>query len=256
MTVKLDDRLSIGVPEIDAEHRYLIALVNNLIEKYHANKLETNLAKVFVHLINYAEKHFKNEESLMSAAGYPLLKEHKQQHELLEDKTSDLAEMFLSGEQSLSLDTLKFLKSWVVDHVLLEDKKIAAFLAQKKQPYEWDYTPAFSKANSTYFKECTFCDKKWKSFEDLANDKNKTALNYMTDKNNHFYNLILFNCSCGTTLAIQLIEFINRSGVPFKLEERNNLDDKPDYCLNTGKSAVCLSKCACKYTAHIMKLLK
>jgi len=256
MIVEWKDRLSIGVPEIDAEHRYLIALVNNLFEKYHSNKLEANLAKVFVHLINYTNKHFKNEESLMRAAGYPFLEEHKRQHEILEDTTSDLAEMFLSGEQNISLDTVKFLKNWVIDHVLLEDKKLAAFLAKRNQSYEWDFTPAFSKANSSYFKECTFCDNKWKTFEELAQDKSKTALNYMTDKNNHFYNLILFNCSCGTTLAIQLIEFINRSGVPFKLEKRNGAEDKPSYCLNTGKSATCLSKCACKYTTHIMKLLK
>ncbi len=256
MTVQWKDKLLIGVPEIDAEHRYLIALVNNIIEKYHSNKLEASLAKVYAHLINYTNKHFKNEESLMRAVGYPLLAEHKQKHEFLEDTTSELAEMFLSGQQSISVDTLNFLKNWVIDHVLLEDKKIGAFLAKRDQSFEWDYTPAFTKSNSSYFKECTFCDKKWKTFEELVKDKNKTALNCMTDKNNHFYNLIMFNCSCGTTLAMQLIEFIQRSGVPFRLEERNKLGDKPDYCLNIGKSAACLSKCACKYTAHIMKLLK
>ncbi len=256
MTVQWKDKWNIGVPEIDAEHRYLIALVSNLIEKFNSNNLEENLPKAFVHLMNYADKHFKNEESLMSAVAYPLLNEQKQQHELLEDETSELAEKFLSGEQSISIETLNFLKKWVIEHVLKEDKKIGVFLAKTKQSYEWGYTPAFSKANSRYFKECSFCNNKWKTFDDLAKDKNKTALNYMTDKNNHFYNLILFNCSCGTTLAMQLIEFVNRSGVPFKLEQRNNNEDRPNYCLNADKSAPCLNKCACRYTAHIMELLK
>ena len=255
MFLQWQNELNIGVPEIDAEHRYLVALVNNLYEKISANSMEGNLTDTFVHLIRYVDRHFKNEEGLMQIAGYPALQEHQKQHESLEDRVSELAESYLTGGEHINAETMDFLKDWVTDHILKEDAKIGHFIGDRDFSGQWDHVPAFAESSGARFKHCSYCEKEWKTFEDLENDKEISAVNCMLDQYNHFYNLILFNCSCGTTLAIQLIEFIEHGVGTFELEERNASQPRPDYCQNKGMSAECLPKCACAYTSDILKRL-
>lgn len=255
MFLQWRNELNIGVPEIDSEHRYLVALVNNLYDKFTAHSMEDSLRDTFVHLIRYVDRHFKNEEALMRAAGYPLLQEHQRQHEVLEDKVSELAELYLTDKEHITAETMDFLKDWISVHVMKEDAKIGDFIGDQEFSGQLDHVPAYAQASDTHFKHCSYCEKEWETFQDLADDREISAINCMIDQNNHFYNLILFNCSCGTTLAIQLTEFIENGAGLFELEEHDNSLPKPDYCLNKSMSAECLPKCACAYTQEIMKQL-
>ena len=215
--------------------------------------MEESLSDAFVHLIRYVDRHFRNEEALMEIAGYPLLKEHIQQHETLEFKTADLAELYLAGEQDITDETMDFLKTWLTDHILKEDVKTGEFIGDRDLSGHWHHGPAYTAESGGSFKACTCCDKKWSTFEDLVQNGDISAVNCMVDQYNHFLNLILFNCSCGTTLAIPLTAFIEHGVGDFELEQHHSAEAKPPYCLNHGLSTDCLPKCACKYTHAIIQ---
>lgn len=255
MLLEWQSKLNIGVPVIDAEHRYLVALANNLHDSLNADGSSDHLAELFAHLIKYVGRHFRNEEALMKAIAYPAITEHKKQHELLEDKTSDLSELFLTEGDRVSADTMDLLRDWLFIHVMSEDQEIAAFLSGKSLPDDCEYVPAYAQLSDSVFKQCTLCKKTWKTFDDLVADKDKTAICCMADEVNEYYNLILFNCSCGTTLAIQLAEFVDNCDMSFSFAKPEDCDPPPAYCLRTGTSEKCIRQCACAYTSKILDLL-
>ena len=255
MIIDWSEKLSIGIPEIDIEHKFLVALVNDFHRRVLANEPQVILAGTFSQLIRYTEKHFANEESLMRAIGFPHIKEHQEQHFDLADQANALTKIYLSGSKSIDLELLAFLKSWILHHVLVEDSKISDFLGGQPLPKDWGFTPAFSDDSSTCFKVCTLCGKEWRKFEDFADDNQIVLLDQMTDRQNHFYNLLLFNCSCGTTLAIPLFDFVKADPKNFYLEENRDQPNRPDYCLNAKSEAPCLGKCACGYTADLLDKL-
>jgi hemerythrin len=247
--------MSIGVPEIDAEHRYLFALVNNLFDAFYTRRQQVDLVELFVHLTNYVDKHFRNEEMLMRAIDYPLLREHRNQHLELTDNLSALTEDYLGEDEVLDEKTLNFLKGWVLKHVLEEDKKIGRFMAETGKKAECSYEPAYVHEGEAGFQTCSYCGKKWETFDALVKDKTKKMIGFMADENNPLFNLILFNCSCHTTLGLQITQCIELAPHNFSFEERTGAQVKPDYCLQEDKSAPCLRRCACAYTNRIFRML-
>lgn len=255
MLIEWESKLNVGVPVIDSEHRYLVALVNNLHDSLSADESSPDLCHLFAHLIKYVGRHFRNEEALMKAIAYPAIKEHKKQHELLEEKTSDLSELFLSEGNQVRAETMEFLRDWVFIHVMSEDQEIGAFLGGNSLPDHWQYVPAYSQPSEDVFKQCTLCKKTWETFDNLAADKTKTAVCCMADEVNDYYNLIMFNCSCGTTLAMQLAELVGNCDIPFSFTETADCESPPDYCLRTESSGRCIERCACAYANKILGLL-
>ena len=256
MLIEWESKLNIGVPVIDAEHRYLVALVNNLHDSLSTGEGSPDLSHLFAHLIKYVGRHFRNEEALMTAIGYPAITEHKKQHEQLEDKTSDLSEMFLSEGNQVSEKTMELLRDWLFTHVMSEDQEIGAFLSGKSLPDGLEHVPAYAQLSEDVFKQCTLCKKTWKTFDDLAADKDKTAVCCMADEVNHYYNLILFNCSCGTTLAIALAELVDSCDIAFSFTKSADLEAPPAYCLRAETSGKCIERCACAYTSKILDALR
>jgi len=94
------------------EHKYLIVLVNKIHDDFIAGRVGNKLSVSFAQLIKYTDRHFKNEESLMSAINYPLLEEHKLQHDNLTEQATLLSEKYVTGEDNISVKTLEFLKDW------------------------------------------------------------------------------------------------------------------------------------------------
>lgn len=257
MLLPWTEKLNIGVPEIDSEHKYLITLVNGLHDKYCEGTFEADLAGAFLHLTNYTSRHFRNEEALMKVAGYPALKQHAREHELLSDQLSDLTEAFVSGNKNLSEDTMLFLRDWLLDHVMVQDMKIGTFVESHELPTSWGHTPAFSDSSSEYFKKCSLCGKIWGSFDGLAGDASKSVLGCMLDEINPLYNLVLFNCECRTTLVVSLFDVLAGKERAFSFSENRGTGPRPSYCLRSEEATTaCPPRCACLYTRDLWKALE
>jgi len=244
---------AIGVPVEDTEHRYLCELINDLHDAYLKGALAGRLTEVFEHLAAYVNRHFKNEEALMKAVGYPGLAAHRKEHEALLETTVELTEGFVEGSAKITEDTMAFLKRWLLDHIAVSDQKIGDYILKTGVVGEVELAPAFAEADASVLKKCTMCGKTWTTFAELAADDTKKLKGVQLDSTNHLYNLILFNCACGTTLALLLKDFIGKAGIPFELDEIDPGASPPAYCLQPGEQRGCLDHCACAYTSKIIE---
>ena len=255
MFIEWNQSFEINVPVVDAEHKYLVQLVNDLHVEFKKNNLDKDIAHIFEHLASYTQKHFANEESVMAKVKYPEIEEHKKQHRELLETARNLSEQYLDGSESITEDIMQFLKAWVVTHIIESDNKIGKFVELNPLPSDWQPEAAFSEANKNIFKQCTFCGKEWLTFKEFANDEDNNMIGYHIDEINHMYNLIYVNHTCGTTLGLLLSDFIGTSEIPFVLEEEKDRYTTPSYCLKENKADSCHSRCACKYTSEILKIL-
>ena len=124
------EELSIDIPEIDDEHKHLIALINRLHDAMSQGRGKQNLLDIFTELFEYAKTHFTHEERLMAQANYRGLASHKREHDFFTRKVVELHKRFVAGELAITIEVLNFLKDWVVHHVRGMDKAYSPALRQ------------------------------------------------------------------------------------------------------------------------------
>jgi hemerythrin len=125
---------SVGVEELDAQHRSLHDTFNKMIEEqkepYDAAKFSASLRS----LIHYAYVHFATEEHHLTLAEFPGLKEHVIEHVGFIMKTMSLATKVDEGDQDHRIELLLYLREWFATHVLGADRKYIPYLAAKGAP--------------------------------------------------------------------------------------------------------------------------
>jgi len=122
------DRYSVGIARIDAEHRKLVDLINELYAAILAGKGEAATAKVLDGLAAYTLSHFATEEGLMKRHSYPGYAPHKAEHDRLVAQVKQLQQDLRTGKAKISQEVLTFLQGWLIGHMLGLDKKYSGFL--------------------------------------------------------------------------------------------------------------------------------
>lgn len=116
-----DDSYSLGIAEIDAQHRKLFELTallyNSILDGVDRNSLSELLAE----LRAYAEHHFSAEETLF--ANHPEASFHQQIHKAFILKINQFEEGFQSWQENLAEDIHQFLRQWLITHIMETDKR-------------------------------------------------------------------------------------------------------------------------------------
>lgn len=126
------DAVLVGVPAIDEDHLFLVSLLDRASEP----DLEAaDIAQLVDELVAYTSRHFRREEALMSAVGYPDIDAHRLDHRRIEDRLLALASIWRADPSRGNTDALvSFLRrSWVAEHVFVADVAIAAFTAGRDE---------------------------------------------------------------------------------------------------------------------------
>ena len=126
-----EDKFTVGKKEFDDHHKRLFVLINQLYEAMHAGKGQEELQKILNNLFDYTVFHFSSEEKLLLQNGYPEYQKQLAQHEAFKAKIIDYRTKLAKGQIGLSLQVATFLKDWLLNHILVEDKKYEAFLKAK-----------------------------------------------------------------------------------------------------------------------------
>jgi hemerythrin-like metal-binding protein len=121
---------SIGIAEVDHEHRGLIDLINNLHDalggERSGERVEAFLGEIYADI----SAHFALEEKVMRDRRYDALAEHKADHERLLDGLRDLMDEQAGGGV---LDSRRFgrrLADWFVGHFQTHDARLHRHLAR------------------------------------------------------------------------------------------------------------------------------
>jgi len=120
-----------GIVALDNEHRTLVAEVNKLYEAIRAKRGEDVLGDIFSMLESYTVNHFQHEERLMAEYQFPGLEEHQKIHQELIDAVQDLKQQITTGKEELAREFLKFLRKWILEHILEVDKQYGSFLQSR-----------------------------------------------------------------------------------------------------------------------------
>jgi len=156
--------MSVGAKAIDDEHKYLFSLVN-CVELALKTGEVASIALFIDQLADYCQEHFAHEEKLQLRIKYPYYLENKTQHvQILEnlltlrqrlvlpqaategdeapelsDYDPDASDAATSGEvvcdkapidAKLVAEITELLRKWVLEHVLVVDRKMHPFLSR------------------------------------------------------------------------------------------------------------------------------
>lgn len=131
------DSFSIGLQEVDEQHKVLVGLLNELHEaivKRHGSQAARD---VLNRLAEYTRTHFTVEESLMRLLNYPEFQQHKQMHEDLLHQVIELQHKLDTGQAAITFELLHFLKVWLTKHINESDKRFGAFAVAKGLEPAW-----------------------------------------------------------------------------------------------------------------------
>jgi hemerythrin len=120
-----------GIGSIDAQHQTLFQIANRLHEAMIAGQGKAVLGPILERLVQYTAGHFAHEERLMRLHDYPDLAAHKAQHDALTRQVREFQSKFQSGQATMTVQLLHFLKNWLTEHIKGSDLKYAPFLVNK-----------------------------------------------------------------------------------------------------------------------------
>jgi hemerythrin len=124
-----NENLAVGVPSVDAQHKKLVALLNELYDAMQAGNGHSVLGKILGELADYTVYHFQYEESLFAQTGYGATLEHKKEHDDLRRLVQEISRKYASGATpALSEELLNFLRQWLFIHITGTDRKFGPHL--------------------------------------------------------------------------------------------------------------------------------
>jgi len=127
------DTMLVGIPVIDAQHKKLIAAIDELMAACKKGEGRASIDKTLAFAVSYAKEHFAAEEKLQAEHAYPGMAAHKRLHaQFLASVTSLVSEYEKTGPSIALVGKLnKSLVDWVVEHIATEDKKLGEFIKSR-----------------------------------------------------------------------------------------------------------------------------
>ncbi|HSG59736.1 MAG TPA: bacteriohemerythrin [Woeseiaceae bacterium] len=122
--IKWTDEFSLGIDEVDEEHKSLIELINGLYDVIQVGADYVQVVELLGEIYSQIAVHFAHEEDMMQESGYAHFEEHREDHETLLD---DLREIMDEVEADGSFDVGELsgdLNRWFVDHFRTHDARL------------------------------------------------------------------------------------------------------------------------------------
>jgi len=135
--IQWSDELSVGIQEIDEQHKLLVKMLNELNEAIQGGRGKEVRMELFNKLVEYTRVHFAVEESLMRLLDYPHYEDHKKEHEELTGQLFKEIDRFHTMPDTSNYELLFFLKRWLTHHIMKADKAYEKFFISKGVKRSW-----------------------------------------------------------------------------------------------------------------------
>jgi hemerythrin len=121
MALQWREQLSVGNNLIDADHQRLIEIIGRA-EASLQSRDRSALFQVLDELAQYGEQHFRREEALANAVGYPKVEPlHGSHEQLLADLSLFKSQIGDTLTEDVAGHIASFLHDWFINHVIKED---------------------------------------------------------------------------------------------------------------------------------------
>jgi len=139
MELAWSKKMSIGNEMIDAEHKKLLDLVNEV-----ENVIKKKDSTLFMQALDMLEKstrsHFEHEEKIAHAIDFPF-EEHDMEHQYILGEFQALKDRLADNQgrwsESVAEHYYIFLSTWAIDHVMEDDMKMKPLL----ETYPYNFKP-------------------------------------------------------------------------------------------------------------------
>lgn len=130
MKIEWQDYLSVGVVEIDHQHRQLFEKFNAFLAACDAEQAPDEARRLFWFLDAYVVTHFADEERLQKRIGFPDYAKHREQHQAFIRQVADLKERLASeGPTRALISTMTLtMTGWLIEHISGMDRDIGRFM--------------------------------------------------------------------------------------------------------------------------------
>ena len=132
MKVEWQEYLSVGVEEIDLQHKLLFDKYNAFFTAYYEGRGAEEVIRLFSFLGDYVATHFSDEERLQQRIGFPDYQKHREQHLQLTRKVAELKERLGKegpGPGIISSAGL-LMTGWLIEHISIMDRAIGRFMTE------------------------------------------------------------------------------------------------------------------------------
>ncbi len=126
--INWNDSLDLGIDEIDAQHRELVALVNALHEAAGNSATPGELKDLVSRVAGDIARHFETEERIFRVYGYPEAERHAAIHRSLIAQIGDLKARMSDGNLTVTETVLEFLRDWFLTHTTGSDLVYAVWM--------------------------------------------------------------------------------------------------------------------------------
>lgn len=128
MRIEWSDSYDTGIAEIDRDHRRLLGLINELDGILSEGGDLSRVGGLIDALVDYADIHFHKEEQLLERLGYDAAEAHARIHAQFGHFLGEMVGGCMLDPSPDSARRLSdYLRAWMLDHILVEDMKFAAF---------------------------------------------------------------------------------------------------------------------------------
>ncbi|MFA4835441.1 MAG: bacteriohemerythrin [Dehalococcoidia bacterium] len=126
-----DESFSVGVAELDEQHKKLIGMINTLIEAKDAKVESELISETLMRMTEYASIHFSKEEEYMFRYGYPEYELQRHQHKEFRKKAGFLGLDTQQNKPSVPEELIRYLREWLTNHILKSDMRYRAFFNER-----------------------------------------------------------------------------------------------------------------------------
>ena len=130
-----ENKYNTGIEAIDAQHKQLINLTNDLylacISKN--DVLFSAFKDAMGKMVAYVNFHFNMEIKLMKAINFPGQADHKKMHDKLIENIVNAANDFKEGKKLVANKFVHTLIDWICSHIAIYDKQYAIFILDQKK---------------------------------------------------------------------------------------------------------------------------
>lgn len=131
-TITWSSAFSVDNEELDSQHREFLVLIREAYAKIGSKPSSEELGLLLDKIDEHANNHFATEEEYFIGRGYEHATEHIKMHDQIRKEISSFKDRHQSNlTEKLVWELVDFLDSWLVDHIIKEDKQYAEFVSEK-----------------------------------------------------------------------------------------------------------------------------
>jgi hemerythrin-like metal-binding protein len=124
MSIEWKDTYSVGVNDIDEQHKRFFILLDKLSAIILHDGSQPELLQLLDDLIDYSKYHFDTEDELMIKHNYVNIGQHKLEHLYFSNKVLSYKSDMLKNNKYLSIEVFNFIRNWLVDHIIRTDMEM------------------------------------------------------------------------------------------------------------------------------------